>query len=263
MILSARSTASGRSTSAAALIDDVTAKRMVVLSLKEKLEGHKTEEENMTSDLRSSILNETELGHDILDLRAFVKDDPNDRKAKKKLARLEAKLQVELQLAIDKRTGLKAAIAATNEDLTHAEAALRAAVEAKLAYRRQLLSGDSSSDEESEVGDDDDGSEDPIFGNAGGGVEIAPSLAGIIDLTVSPGLEQHLQSMSLTTSPDSSGEHAIFAVSSSQAGAALPPAVRDTSCGTRRSERSVTQPISYEEPSLNAKVRKGHQFFPK
>lgn len=186
MILSARSTASGRSTTAAALIDDVTAKRMVVLSLKEKLEGHKTEEENMTSDLRSSILNETELGHDILDLRAFVKDDPNDRKAKKKLARLEAKLQVELQLAIDKRTGLKAAIAATNEDLTHAEAALRAAVEAKLAYRRQLLSGDSSSDEESEVGDDDDGSEDPIFGNAGGGVEIAPSLAGIIDLTVSP-----------------------------------------------------------------------------
>ena len=128
-----------------------------------------------------------------------------------------------------------------------AEAALRAAVEAKLAYRRQLLSGDSSSDEESEVGDDDDGSEDLTFGNAGGGVEIATSLAGIIDLTVSPGLEQHLQSMSLTT----------------QAGAALPPAVRDTSCGTRRSERTVTQPISYEEPSLNAKVRKGHQFFPK
>ena len=109
MSLSARSTASGRSTTAAALIDDVTSKRMVVLSLKEKLEGHKTEEENMASDLRSSILNETELGHDILDLRAFIKDDPNDKKAKKKLEKLEAKLQIELQLAIAKRTDLKAA----------------------------------------------------------------------------------------------------------------------------------------------------------
>ena len=33
--------------------------------------------------------------------------------------------------------------------------------------------------------------------------------------------------------------------------------------GTRRSGRAVKQPVSYAEPSLNSKIRKGHQYFPK
>ena len=267
MSLAIRTATSGRSATAAALIDDVSAKRMVVLSLKEKLESHKAEEVHMTSDLRSHMMNETELGHDILDLRAFVKDDPNDKKAKKKLAKLEAKLQIELHLAIAKRTGHKAAIAATNEDLTHAEAALRAAVEAKLAYRRQLLAGDSSSeessDEESEVDDDDDGTKGATLGNfdndIGGGVdiEVAPSLARASDTVPVSGI------IDLSVSLDCSNGSENLDAKAAQAGEAASYAVRNGPSGTRRSGRAVAQPVSYEEPSLNAKVRKGHQFFPK
>ena len=167
MSLSIFTADSGRSTTAAALIDDVAAKRNTVLDLKKKLKGHKSEEENLTADLRSNIMNKTDLGHDILDLRAFVKDDPNDKKAKRKLAKLEAKLQVQLQLAMNKRTGLKAVIAATEEDLICAETALRTAVEAKLAYRRQLLSDDSSGGESSDEESDSVGNDDATFGIGG------------------------------------------------------------------------------------------------
>lgn len=266
MSLSIITADSGRSTTAAALIDDVAAKRIVVVDLKKKLKGHKSEEKNMTADLRSSIMKKTDLGHDILDLRAFVKDDPNDKKAKKKLAKLEAKLQVQLQLAMNKRTGLKAVIAATEEDLIRAEAALRTAVEAKLAYRRQLLSDDSSGSESSDEESDRVGDNDVTFGNVGnGGVggDIRPrdSVLRSTDLScVSLGLEQRLQSISVATSPDSSAGQNGF---DADAAFAPPSARRIAPVGTRRSGRAAKQPVSYEEPSLNAKVRKGHHFFPK
>lgn len=50
-----------------------------------------------------------------------------------------------------------------------------------------------------------------------------------------------------------------------QAGTAPPSAATDAPAtdGTRRSGRAVKQPVSYAEPSLNSKIRKGHQYFPK
>ena len=50
-----------------------------------------------------------------------------------------------------------------------------------------------------------------------------------------------------------------------QAGTVPPSAATDDPAtdGTRRSGRAVKQPVSYAEPSLNSKIRKGHQYFPK
>lgn len=142
----------------------------------------------------------------IIDLKAFVKDDPEDKKAKKKLAKLESKLQVEVQQTNAKRPGLRSAIEATRADLLHAENELQEAVEAKLAYRRQLLSCDSSSeestDEESDDGNGDSGKLDNGGNNVGGGVgvEVAVPNLGKTDLRSTVDLSAPLR---LMTSPGS------------------------------------------------------------
>ena len=259
MSLSVSSTVSGRSTTAAAVIDDVSVKRMVVLTLQKKLQGLKEEEEDMNTETGR-------LQTRVVDLKAFVNDDPEDKKAKKKLAKSESKLQVEVQRTNDKRL----AIEATRADLRRAENALQEALEAKLAYRRQLLTSDSSSEEESSDEDSDDGNDDSgKLGNGGNnvgggiGVEIAVPNHGTADLgaplcpTTSLGSTTAIASQSVVAGKPAT-KHSVVGAVGNLPGNLEPPPVTGDVHQAPFSPRVLDKAIG-TTPALTSGSPKAHQ----